>query len=88
MKSFSGAMIKYLEHYLTPNLEHGKPDIAAIHIGSNNVSYDNLNIDDLILAENITKIGTKCIVYGFEEVVISSSFVKESTRLSSLIWKN
>ena len=55
-------------------LEHGKPDIAAIHIGSNNVSYNNLDIDASMLAENIIKIGKKCIDYGVEEVVISSVF--------------
>ena len=40
-------------------LEHGKPDIAVIHIGSNNVSYNNLDIDASMLAENIIKIEKK-----------------------------
>ena len=44
MKSSSGAKLQDLKH-LTPHLEHDKPDIAAIHIGSNNVSYNNLDID-------------------------------------------
>ena len=42
IKSFSGTKIQDLGHYLTPHLEHDKPDIAVIHIGSNNVSYNNL----------------------------------------------
>ena len=33
-----------LKHYVTPHLEHGKPDIAVIRIGSKNVSYNNLKM--------------------------------------------
>ena len=69
------------------NLEHDKPDIVAIHVGSNNVSYKNVDIDVSILVESIIKIGNKCIDYGVEEVVISSIFVTESIRLTSLIRK-
>ena len=53
MKTFSGANIQDLEHYGSPHLEHDKPDIAVIHIGSSNVSYNNLDIDASILAGNI-----------------------------------
>ena len=74
MKLVSGAKIQDLKHYVTSYLEHGKPNIAVIHIGSNNVSYNNLDIDASMLAENIIKIGKKCIDYGVEEVVISSIF--------------
>ena len=49
--------------------------------------YNNLDIDASILAENIVKIGKKCIDYGVEKVLISSVFVKENIRLSSLIKK-
>ena len=87
MKSFSGAKIQDLKHYVTLNLEHEKPDIAVIHLGSNNTSYKNLDIDASILAGNIIKIEKKCIDYGADEVVISSVFVKESIRISSLIRK-
>ena len=72
MKLASGAKIEDLKH-VTPHLEHGKPDIAVIHIGSNNMSYNNLDIDASMLAENM-KIGKKWIDYGAEEVVISSVF--------------
>ena len=40
-----------------------------------------------MLAENIIKIGKKCIDYGVEEVRISSVFVKESIKIGSLIRK-
>ena len=51
------------------------------------MSYNNLNIDASILAENIIKIGNKYFDYNVDKVVISSIFVKESIRPSSLIWK-
>ena len=74
MKSFSEARIKDLKNYVTPHLENDKPDIAVIHIRSNNVSYNNLDIDASILTENIIKIGKKYIDYGVEKVVTSSVF--------------
>ena len=45
MKLVSGARIQGSKHYVTPHLEHGKPGIAVIHGGSNNVSYNNLDIN-------------------------------------------
>ena len=51
------------------------------------MSYNNLDIDTSILAENIIKIGNKYIDYGVEQVVISSIFVKETISVSSLIRK-
>ena len=85
LKPFGGAKVEDLEHYIIPNLEQNKPDVVVIHIGSNNVSYNKLNIDPSVLAENIIRIGTKCMQYGVEEVVISSIFVKESIELSAYI---
>ena len=85
VKPFSGAKIEDLEHYMIPNLKQQQPDIAVIHVGSNNVSYKSLDTDARLLAENIVEIGKKCVEYGVEHVVISSIFVKESIRLSSLI---
>ena len=86
-KIVSGTKIQDLKHYVTPHLEHGKPDIAIIHIGSNSVSYNNLDIDASMLAENIIKIGKKCIDYGVEEVVISSVFWKKVLHLVPLLEK-
>ena len=86
VKPFSGAKIEDLEHYIIPNLkQQQQPDIAVIHAGSNNVSYKSLDTDARLFAENIVEIGKKCVEYGVEHVVISSIFVKESIRLSSLI---
>ena len=87
MKSFSEVKLQDLKHYAIPHLEHYKPDTAVILIGSNNISYNNLDINASMLAENIIKIGKKCIDYGVEEVRISSVFVKESIKIGSLIRK-
>ena len=84
MRSFKGAKIQYLKHYVTPHLEHDKPDIAAIHIGCN-VSYNNLDRGASILAENIIKIRKKCVDYGVEKVVISFVFFKKVLGLAPLL---
>ena len=51
------------------------------------MSYNNLDIDASMLAENIIKIGKKCIDYGVEEVVISSVFWKKVLDLVPLLEK-
>ena len=63
MKVFGGAKIEQLEHYITPHLEYEKPDIVVIHVGSNNISYNNLNMNPAVLAQNIINIGNKCLDY-------------------------
>ena len=87
LKPFSGAKIEDLEHYIIPNLQQQKPDIVVIYVGSNNVSYNNLDGDARLLAANVIKIGKKCIEYGVAHVVISGIFVKVSIRLSAFIRK-
>lgn len=73
MKSFSGAKMQDLEHYIAVHLEHGKPDFAVILIGINKMLCNDLDIDASILAK-IILIGNKWIGNGIEEVVISSIF--------------
>ena len=87
LKPFGGAKIEDMEHYIIPNLEQNKPDVVVIHVGSNNISYNKLNVDPSVLAEKIINIGNNCIKYGVEDVVISSIFVKESVELSAYIRK-
>lgn len=87
IKSFSGAKIQDLQHYIIPPLKEEKPDIAVIHIGSNNVTYNNLDNDPTVVAENIIKIGQSCIEYGVKDIVISSIFIKNSLKLSAFIRK-
>ena len=71
MNSLSGAKIRDLKLCITPYVEHDKPDILVIHIGSNNMLYNNLDMYGSILAKYIIKIGKKCIDYGVEESIRS-----------------
>lgn len=87
LKSFSGARIQDLEHYIVPHLSDEKPDIAVIHIGSNNVTYNSLENNATDVAESIIQIGQKCANYGVKDVVISSIFIKESQKLGAFIRK-
>ena len=79
-----GLKIKNLQHYVIPPLEEEKPDIAVIHIGSNNVTYNNLDNDSTVIAKQI---GERCIEYGMKDIVTSSIFVKHSVKLSAFIRK-
>ena len=39
LKYFSGVRTKELEYYTTPTLNEQKPDIAVIHLGSNEIDF-------------------------------------------------
>ena len=56
-------------------------------IGSKNLTYNDLDIDASILAENIIKIGKKWISCSIEEVVISSIFSKKELGIVPLLGK-
>ena len=85
IKSFSGAKVEELQHYVTPHLETQKPDISIIHVGGNNINYKNLediNIDEI--SENIANVGKKCASFS-STVFISSILVKKNVRVSAVI---
>ena len=85
LKAFSGAKIQDLEHYIVPHLSEEKPDIAVIHIGSNNVTYNSLDKNVTDVAMSIIQIAQKCVNYGVKDIVISSVFIKDSLKLSAFI---
>ena len=85
IKSHSGAKAWQLAYHIIPALIEQKPDIAIIHIGSNDISYKNLNIDLNELANQIGDIGRTCHQYGVQEIVISSIFAKKGLRLTAKI---
>ena len=51
MKSFSGAKKQDLEQYVTPHLEHGKPDIVAIQV--RNIGQKMYRTKDMIFISEI-----------------------------------
>ena len=85
IKSFPGAKVEELQHYVTPHLETQKPDISMIHVGDNNINYKNLediNVDEI--SENIANVGKKCASFN-STVFISSILVKKNVRVSVII---
>ena len=85
IKSFPGAKVEELQHYVTPHLETQKPDISIIHVGGNNINYKNLediNVDEI--SENIANVGKKCASFS-STVFISSILVKKNVRVSAVI---
>ena len=85
IKSFPGAKVEELQHYVTPHLEAQKPDISIIHVGGNNVNLKNLediNVDEI--SENIVNVGKKCASFN-STVFISSILVKKNYRVSAVI---
>ena len=53
-RSFSGETSKQLDHYIIPSLVDDKPDAVIIHVGTNDILY-NESYEDI--ARNIIKIG-------------------------------
>ena len=85
IKSFPGAKVEELEHYVIPHLQHQKPDATIIHIGGNNINYKDLDaIDENKIADDIINIGIKCASFN-SEVLISSILVKRNYRVSAII---
>ena len=70
-KCFPGAKISHLDHYSEPTLTEDKPDLVLLHVGINNILSSDKNSNDQI-ADDIIKIGKKCIHHGVEKVFISS----------------
>ena len=53
-RSFSGANSKQLGHYIIPTLVDDKPDVALLHVGTNNI---HSNVNDTKLANDIINNG-------------------------------
>ena len=73
IKSFPGAKIQNLEHYVVPYLNAQNPNLSVIHIGGNNIIFKSIN--DIIvkrIAEDIINIGKKCASFG-SDVFTSSN---------------
>ena len=84
---FSGSNSKRLEHFIIPTLHEDRPDVVVIHIGSNDVTFNNKNINIEDIAKRIIDIGKKCKEFGVEDVIISSIFIKKNIELSKIIQK-
>ena len=86
MNGFSGANVKRLDHLITPTLVEDRPDIAIIHIGSNDITHKTVGqIDVKDIVNRIINIGKRCLSYGVKEVIISSIFIKKQLKLTRII---
>ena len=80
---FRGAVSKRLHHYILPTLHKDHPDVALLHIGSNDINNqtkDRINTGKL--TGDIINIGKSCIDLGVKEVVISSILPKKNIALT------
>ena len=72
-KCFPGASVSHLNYYSNPTLEDDSPDLVVIHAGINNLlSADLDNASDVEIAEELIKVGQKCVDHGVQKVFISS----------------
>ena len=67
-------------------MKDDKPDTVAIHIGSNNIKF-NEDVDAQQLANSIIDIGKICKSQGIKDILISSILVKQSIKLGKIIAK-
>ena len=75
-----------MNYYILPTLHRDQPDVALLHIGSNDINNqtkDKINTEKL--AGDILNIVKYCIDLGVKEVAISSVLRKKILALTCLI---
>ena len=82
LRSFSGAIIKQLRHYIIPTLINDKPDETVIHVGMNDI-INQANHEDI--ARSIINIGSDCKNNGVNKALISSILVKMNLNLTAIV---
>lgn len=91
-KTFPGATAAELaEHYMHPHLKRGTPDIALIHIGTNDllqISNEHGDVEAEIISticNNIIQCGKVCKQYGTTKVCISSMLPGSTTQFQASV---
>ena len=80
------SVLPCLNHYILPTLHEDHPDVALLHIDSNDINNqikDKTNTEKL--TEEITNIGESCIDLGVKKVIISSILPPNNIALQRLI---
>ena len=74
VKSFPGATVSQLEHYIVPHLFEQAPDSVVLHIGTNNIRprFPSHEKSSLEIANSVISIAMKCVEYGVKDIFISS----------------
>ena len=71
---------------MIPTIKEQNPDVVIIHVGPNNVDYENVESSTpREIAENIIKVAEHCKSLGVEKVVISSVLIKKSLLLGKFL---
>ena len=86
---FPGATFKRLNQYILPTLHEDQPDVALLHIGSNDINNqtkDKINTEKP--AGDIINSGKCSIDLGVKEVVISSILSKKNIALTRQVNDN
>ena len=73
-KAFPGTNAKDLKYHMKPTLSDETPDIAVIHVGTNNIPRrrDGTEQTPKEIASEIIDIGKSCQEHGVNKVLISS----------------
>ena len=86
IKTFPGANIKHLHHYIEPTLIDDCPDAIILHIGTNDLKRaKNENQNPKEIAMKIIDIGNKCIARGVKQVFISEILQRSNVSLNNLV---
>lgn len=86
IKSFPGAIINELHHYILPHLQNISPDIAIIHAGTNNLSrYNTLKQTNDEIVEELINIGMTCRKFGVNHIFFSGLCHRSSSFLNTKI---
>ena len=88
LKAFPGATAKHLHHYSLPTLKEDHPDTVIVHVGFNDLSPKDGNLECVNTEEvskEIIEIGRTCVKYGATSVFISSIIRNRNHRKQLLI---
>ena len=66
-KKHPGCTPKELLHYCTYTLNHDKPDVVIVHVGTNRIGVQ----DSMTIANDIFEIVKTCYNYGVNQVFVS-----------------
>ena len=82
IQAFKGATAIVMNTYIKPTLEDHSPDIALIHVDTNDVSSGK-SVKDI--ASNIMNIGKQCKAAGVNNVMISSITKRKNFKFQKII---
>ena len=72
IKSFPGATVAQLSHYIIPHIQSNTPDSVIIHVGTNDIAPRNrIHQSSLEIANGIMNIASLCKDFGVKQIFVS-----------------